>query len=103
VPVDTAIEPELPLLVVPELNTKAPLIPFAPAFTVPTVMAPLVVAVPAPLLIVTAPPVCTVPAPAVTAMAPPKDNRLKPAVTVTPPPVVLAAVDSPAVTVTAPP
>ena len=73
-PVPTEMDPLHPLDAVPELNTKAPLMPFVPAFTDVIVMAPLDVAVPLPVLKVTAPPVpvaAWVLAPAATVTAPP--------------------------------
>jgi hypothetical protein len=51
------IIPELPLLVVPELNTSIPLVPAVPAFIVMIFKLPLEVALPSPLSIVKAPPV----------------------------------------------
>ena len=51
-PLPTEIDPLLPELDVPELNTNFPLTPLVPAFFVPIVMAPLLVAVPAPLTLV---------------------------------------------------
>jgi hypothetical protein len=56
------IIPELPLLVVPELNTSIPLAPpvgvaLEPAFIVMIFKLPLVLALPSPLSIVKAPPV----------------------------------------------
>ena len=59
-PVPMEIEPELPELDVPELNTSTPLTPVAPAFALRIVIAPLELATPAPELTPTAPPVCTV-------------------------------------------
>jgi hypothetical protein len=46
VPDPIEIDPELPLLVVPELNTSRPLMPLEPAFTVLIVMDPLLLALP---------------------------------------------------------
>ena len=54
------IEPDVPELDVPELNTNTPLTPFAPALAVRIVTAPLVLAIPWPLVTPTAPPVSTV-------------------------------------------
>ena len=54
------IEPVLPELDVPELKTSTPLTPLSPAFAVLIVMAPLVLAMPCPLLTPIAPPVWTV-------------------------------------------
>ena len=56
-PLPTLMDPEDPELDVPELNTSTPLTPFAPALAVRMTMAPLVVATPRPLVILTAPPV----------------------------------------------
>ena len=56
-PVPMEIEPLLPELVVPELNTSTPLTPVAPALAVLMLIAPLLLAMPAPLLTPTAPPV----------------------------------------------
>jgi hypothetical protein len=50
-------EPVVPELVVPELKTNTPLTPAAPALALRTVIAPLVVATPCPLVIANAPPV----------------------------------------------
>jgi hypothetical protein len=50
----------LPELDVPELNVSAPLKPAVPAFAVRIEIAPLVVAVPSPVVIETEPPVTTV-------------------------------------------
>ena len=52
--------PEFPELVVPVLNTNAPLTPAAPAFAVRMLTMPDVVAVPSPEPILRSPPVCTV-------------------------------------------
>jgi hypothetical protein len=43
-PIDT--DPDVPELVVPELNTRTPLVPVAPEFDVRILNAPLVVAAP---------------------------------------------------------
>ena len=63
-PVDAAepieIAPEVPELDVPELNTSIPLVPLCPAFEDAIVIAPLVLAIPCPLVTPTAPPVSTV-------------------------------------------
>jgi hypothetical protein len=59
-PLPIAIAPVLPELDVPELNVSAPLKPAVPAFAVRIVIAPLVVAVPSPVVIETEPPVTTV-------------------------------------------
>ena len=62
VPDPIEIDPVLPLLDVPELNTRAPLTPFAPAFTVLIVIVPDVVPELAPEVRLAAPPVAeTVP------------------------------------------
>merc|ERR1719453_1103012 len=65
------IEPLVPELVVPELKTNRPLTPFAPAFAVLIVIAPLVVAVPSPVLMSIWPPVTLVPLPDSRSSAPP--------------------------------
>jgi hypothetical protein len=54
------IEPVVPELDVPELNTKIPLVPNRPAFVVLTVIAPDVLSIPCPLTMPTDPPVSTV-------------------------------------------
>ena len=59
-PLPIEIVPVLPELEVPELNTITPLTPDEPAFAVRTVIAPLVVAVPSPVVIEIEPPVRTV-------------------------------------------
>ena len=51
------IDPLLPELLVPELNNNTPLTPVAPAFALRIVIAPLLVAMPAPPTTPTAPPV----------------------------------------------
>ena len=52
--------PVVPELDVPELNDSKPLTPFAPALDVRIVIAPLVLAMPWPLVTPMAPPVSTV-------------------------------------------
>jgi len=59
-PVPSQICPELPLLDEPELKIKTPETPFTPEFAVRKVIAPLVVAVPSPVLRIKLPPVFTV-------------------------------------------
>jgi hypothetical protein len=54
------IVPVAPELDVPELNVITPLTPAVPAFALRTVIAPLVVAVPSPVVIEIEPPVRTV-------------------------------------------
>ena len=56
-PVPIEIEPLLPELDVPELNTNTPLTPFAPAFALRIVIAPLLLVIPLPPITPTAPPV----------------------------------------------
>ena len=68
-PLPIEIEPLVPELLVPELNTNTPLTPVAPAFALLIVIEPLVLAIPAPVVIPTAPPVCTVLCPDVTVNA----------------------------------
>ena len=51
------IDPLLPELLVPELNTSTPLTPVAPAFALRIVIAPLLLVIPAPPTTPTAPPV----------------------------------------------
>ena len=51
------IEPLLPELDVPELNTSTPLTPVAPALALRIVIAPLLLVMPAPPTTPTAPPV----------------------------------------------
>ena len=60
VPVPIEIEPDVPELAVPELNVSKPLTPLSPAFDDTIVIAPLVLAIPWPLITPIAPPVCTV-------------------------------------------
>jgi hypothetical protein len=57
-PVPIEIDPVLPELDVPELKTSTPLTPKFPALAVLIVIAPLVLAMPWPVLTPTAPPVC---------------------------------------------
>jgi len=64
--------PELPHDVVPELNTRAPLMPLVPAATVLIVNEPPVDVEPWPAIIEIAPPVAPAPAPAVSSMDPPR-------------------------------
>ena len=59
-PVPIEIAPVAPELDVPELKDSIPLAPFTPAFDDTIVIAPLVLAMPWPLVIPTAPPVRTV-------------------------------------------
>jgi len=59
-PEPSQIAPLLPLLALPELNTRIPLEPVDPEFMLRIVTMPLVVAVPSPLLRLKAPPVNTV-------------------------------------------
>jgi len=59
-PVPIATRPLFPPLEDPELKTKSPETPATPAFTLRIDTAPLVVAVPSPLPMLTAPPVFTV-------------------------------------------
>jgi hypothetical protein len=54
-PMDT--DPVLPELEVPELNTSTPLTPLSPEFAVRTVIVPVVLAIPCPVVIEMAPPV----------------------------------------------
>jgi hypothetical protein len=56
-PVYSSIDPDAPLLVVPDVKLNLPLAPFAPAFTVFTITAPLDVPVPTPVLNENIPPV----------------------------------------------
>ena len=56
-PVPSEKLPLVPELAVPELKTKAPLTPTNPAFADRTKIAPLVVAMPAPVVIEIKPPV----------------------------------------------
>jgi hypothetical protein len=56
-PEDTRIEPDAPELVVPDENTRLPLTPDVPAFSVFTRTQPEEVAVPTPVDIDTLPPV----------------------------------------------
>jgi hypothetical protein len=65
------MEPLFPSLDEPELKSKAPLTPAAPAFVLRILTVPLVVAVPSPLEILRAPPVCTVLRPENTDATPP--------------------------------
>jgi hypothetical protein len=68
-PIDT--DPVVPELDVPELKLSRPLTPAAPAFAVLIVTAPLVVAVPKPLVRPRAPPVSALPSPATKSSKPP--------------------------------
>ena len=74
-PVDAAVpiatKPVEPVIDVPELNDRTPLIPASPALDDAIVIAPLVVAMPCPLTTPTAPPVFTVLWPDATVMRPP--------------------------------
>jgi hypothetical protein len=63
--------PLFPPTALPELNTRRPLAPAAPALLDRTKHAPLLVAVPSPVAMLTAPPLVTVLLPEVTASAPP--------------------------------
>ena len=65
------IDPLVPELAVPELNESSPEAPLLPAFDDAIVMAPLVLAMPCPLITPTAPPVCTVLSPETTVIRPP--------------------------------
>jgi hypothetical protein len=64
-------EPLVPLLDVPELKTSTPLTPVSPALADATVIAPLDVAIPSPLVTPMEPPVWTVLCPEVTVTIPP--------------------------------
>ena len=88
VPLPIDIEPELPELDVPELNTSIPLIPAVPAFTERIMTDPLDVAVPDPDRMVMVPPVSVVPTPPARSSIPPPCvvARPWPAVIDTPPP-----------------
>ena len=74
-PVDAAVpiakRPEEPVVDVPELNDRTPLIPASPALDDVIVIAPLVLAMLCPLNTPTAPPVWTVLSPDATMMRPP--------------------------------
>ena len=74
VPEPIEIDPLVPLVVVPDENDNAPLTPDVPAFALAIVIAPLDVAVPAPLVIVIAPPVWKSPMPPDNENAPPDDE-----------------------------
>ena len=63
--------PLLPPLAEPELNTRRPLTPAAPAFALLIDIAPLLDAVPSPLSRLNAPPLCTVLRPESALKAPP--------------------------------
>ena len=65
------IEPLVPELAVPELNESRPDTPASPAFDDAIVIAPLVLAMPCPLITPTAPPVRTVLWPDATVIKPP--------------------------------
>ena len=71
VPVPIDKDPELPLDVVPELNTSTPLIPAVPASGVLIVIEPELVDVPAPETTDTCPPVLASPTPPKTCTLPP--------------------------------
>ena len=64
-PLPTEIDPLLPELDVPELNTSRPDVPAVPASADLIVSAPLVVAVPTPLVTTSWPPVSFAPTPLV--------------------------------------
>ena len=70
-PLPIEIEPDVPELAVPELNVSKPLTPLSPAFDDAIVIAPLVLAMPWPLITPIAPPVCTVLWPEATVIRPP--------------------------------
>jgi hypothetical protein len=74
----SAIDPDAPLLVVPELNDKAPLTPLVPALVLRMYTEPLDFAVPKPAAMLTAPPVSTVATPALTAIEPANELALEP-------------------------
>jgi hypothetical protein len=65
------MDPEVPELVVPELNTSTPLTPFSPAFAVLIVIAPLVLDTPDPESTSIAPPVSVWLMPALMVIRPP--------------------------------
>ena len=65
------MEPDVPELVVPELNTRTPLTPLWPALVVRIVIAPLVEPNPWPLATENEPPVATVLSPAAIVSNPP--------------------------------
>ena len=71
VPVWKATVPEVPELVVPVENLRAPLTPFVPAFTVFNITEPLDVSRPAPVDKEIDPPVAAVEDPALPDMSPP--------------------------------
>ena len=71
VPVPIEIAPDEPELDVPELKASKPLIPLCPAFDVAILIAPLVLAMPWPLVTLTVPPVRTVLSPDATVIRPP--------------------------------
>jgi hypothetical protein len=73
-PLEIRISPDLPLLVVPELNRSTPLAPTATAFALRITISPLDETDPAPLTTLTAPPTCPddVVSPARIATSPPR-------------------------------
>jgi hypothetical protein len=84
-PEPTRIDPVVPELDVPELKDRSPLTPLVPAFAVAIVMAPLVLAMPWPLVTPIAPPVRTVLSPAATVIKPPVPLKPVPTVMLTAP------------------
>ena len=86
-------DPVDPELDVPELNFMSPLAPLWPAFADTIVIAPLVLAIPWPLVTPIAPPVCTVLWPDATVIRPPAPLFPLPTVILTAPD--LPPVDAP--------
>ena len=85
-PEPTIIDPLLPPLAVPELNTRQPLEPDTPELLLWITTPPLLVCVPSPDPTTTAPPVFTVLRPAARLIPPPEPLVPLPALTTTPPP-----------------
>ena len=94
-PVPREIVPDEPELVVPELNLSDPLTPASPALDVRIVMAPLVLAMPWPVVMSTVPPVATVLSPLSTTIWPPTPLVPRPTVMDMAPPLPPVAVPDP--------
>jgi hypothetical protein len=98
-PVPIESEPDEPELLVPELNVRRPVTPPSPAFEVRIVIAPLVLAMPCPLVRPMAPPVSLLLSPEVMVINPPTPLLPVPTVMLIAPPLPSVAAPEPSETV----